>query len=68
MSMRPADIRQHLFPEYYGAVVDEEGTGGDLGLEPDDTMSDSEDFGAQSVDPEERQNVERCVESQCLLQ
>lgn len=59
MSMRPAEIREHLFPEYYGAVVDEEGTGGDLGLEADDALSDTEDLNDPMVDPEDRQNVQR---------
>ncbi|XP_067933193.1 uncharacterized protein [Watersipora subatra] len=61
MSMRPAHVREHLFPEYYGAVTEEDGVGTDLMLDAEDTFSDAEEQRGSSVNSEERHHVERVL-------
>lgn len=63
MSMRPAQVREQLFPQYYGAVVQEDGLGDELALDTEDMYSDADDQRDSSVNSEERQNIERC----CML-
>jgi len=60
MSVRPAYVRQHLFPEYYGAVVEDEGLHTDKALEDNNDMfSDAEDEKEAGKDMEEQGNIER---------
>jgi len=60
MSIRPAHVREHLFPRYYGAIVDQGNTPADLGLQIKEEFSEDEEEEEES-NPEDRQNLQRSV-------
>lgn len=59
MSIRPTAVREHLFPEYYGAVTDDIDESLQIKTDMADELSDSDETRDDSMDPEERQNVSR---------
>ena len=52
-------MREQLFPQYYGAVVEEEGVGAELTLDVEEAFSEGDDQRGSSINSEERQNIER---------
>ena len=59
MSMRPAQVREQLFPQYYGAIAEEDGMGMDVALDIEEAFSDAEDQRGSSAHSEERRHIER---------